>query len=64
VGKIKRGGFLFISWIGDHAPRHVHIIKNSRTIAKWDLDRNCLIEGKVSRQILKIIRQMIREGKL
>jgi hypothetical protein len=25
VGKIRRGGYVFLSWKGDHPPRHVHV---------------------------------------
>jgi hypothetical protein len=28
VGKIRRGGYLFIWWKGDHRPRHVHVHNN------------------------------------
>jgi len=28
VGKIRRGGFVFLSWAGDHAPRHVHVYRD------------------------------------
>lgn len=48
MGKIRRGGFLFISWIGDHAPKHVHVIKNSKTVAKWNLEK--IVSWKEERQ--------------
>jgi hypothetical protein len=25
MGRIRRGGYVFISWIGDHPPRHVQV---------------------------------------
>ena len=25
MGKIRRGGYLFVWWAGDHPPRHVHV---------------------------------------
>ncbi|MFA7234702.1 MAG: hypothetical protein WC076_11390 [Terrimicrobiaceae bacterium] len=27
MGKIRRGGYVFEWWIGDHEPRHVHVSK-------------------------------------
>jgi len=64
MGKIRRGNYLFITWIGDHAPRHVHVFKDSRLVVKWDLDHHQTIEGKMTRKIEKIIKNLISEGKL
>jgi len=25
MGKVRRGGYIFEWWIGDHLPRHVHV---------------------------------------
>ncbi len=25
MGKVRRGGYIFEWWIGDHPPRHLHI---------------------------------------
>lgn len=25
VSRVRRGGFVFVTWVGDHAPRHVHV---------------------------------------
>ena len=27
MGKIRRGGYVFISWKSDHPPRHVHVYR-------------------------------------
>jgi hypothetical protein len=37
MGKIRRGGYVFISWKSDHPPRHVHVYREGRLIVKWDL---------------------------
>jgi hypothetical protein len=37
MGKIRRGGDVFISWKSDHPPRHVHVYREGRLIVKWDL---------------------------
>ena len=25
MGKVRRGGYVFEWWIGDHPPRHIHV---------------------------------------
>jgi len=39
VSKIRRGGYVFVTWVGDHPPRHVHVYRDGELVAKWDLDR-------------------------
>jgi hypothetical protein len=29
MGKIRRGGYVFEWWIGDHEPKHIHISDSS-----------------------------------
>jgi hypothetical protein len=60
----KRGGFLFMTWVGDHPPRHVHLYRDGYLIVKWELDRWRPIEGKASRHILRILRALVAEGLL
>jgi len=38
VAKIRRGNFVLLSWVGDHAPRHVHVYRDGRQVVKWDLE--------------------------
>lgn len=64
MSKIKRGGFFFITWIGDHAPRHVHVYRDGKLVVKWDLDHDTAMEGKATRTILKHIAELRKEGKL
>ena len=65
MGRIRRGGYIFDFWIGDHPPRHVHVLKDGRLIAKVELDEKLtLMEGKINRRIRKIIRELKREGEL
>jgi hypothetical protein len=64
MSKVRRGGYVFFSWIGDHAPRHVHVYRDGRLLLKWDLDHNRPMAGKPSRRILELIRELESEGKL
>ena len=64
MGKIKRGGYEFITWKGDHDPYHVHILKDGKEILKWNLEEQVLMKGKISKKIRRIIRKLMNEKKL
>ncbi len=64
MGKIRRGGYVFVTWIGDHAPRHVHVYKDSKLVVKWDLENECDMIGRASKRIKKLLKDLIREKKL
>jgi hypothetical protein len=39
MGRARRGGYIFIWWIGDHPPRHVHVFDNDgKIITRVNLD--------------------------
>jgi hypothetical protein len=38
VPKIRRGNHVFLGWVGDHSPRHVHVYRDGKLVVKWDLD--------------------------
>jgi hypothetical protein len=62
--KIRRGGYVFLSWVGDHAPRHVHVYRDGWFVLKWDLDNRRLMAGAPSRRVLALIHQLEGEGLL
>jgi hypothetical protein len=64
VGKVRRGGYIFLWWRGDHAPRHVHVYRHGRFVVKWDMDSDRPMVGAASRKILRLIRDLRREGRL
>jgi hypothetical protein len=64
VGKIRRGNYFFITWIGDHDPRHVHVYKDGKLVLKWNLDTNLPMKGQPTARILAIIAELQREGVL
>jgi uncharacterized protein DUF4160 len=64
VGKYRRGGYVFITWIGDHPPRHVHVYRDGRLVVKWDLDNRKAMKGKATSRILQLIAQLESEGVL
>lgn len=64
MGKVRRGGFLFITWKGDHSPRHVHIYRDGRLIVVWDLDNWKPMKGVAPRRVLDLIETLESEGAL
>ena len=64
MSRIKRGGYIFVTFIGDHAPRHVHVYRDSRLVVKWDLDNGQAMEGEANRAVLKAIDALVEEGQL
>jgi len=64
MGTIKRAGFQFVTWVGDHPPRHVHIYRNGRLVAKYDLENRQVVKGKASAKLSKCIKELSNEGLL
>ncbi len=64
MSKIRRGNHIFLGWIGDHSPRHVHVYRDRRLVVKWDLENGVAMEGAPTRRILKRIRELQDEGLL
>ncbi len=63
MGKIRRGNYIFVTWVGDHG-HHVHVYKDKKQILKWDLDLNMAIKGKPTKKLLKLIDELKKEGQL
>jgi hypothetical protein len=64
MAKIRRGGYMFLSWVGDHTPRHVHVYRDGWFVLKWDLENGRLMVGAPSRRVLELIRPLESEGLL
>lgn len=62
--KIRRGGFIFLAWVGDHGPRHVHVYRNGTLVVKWDLDNWQPMKGQANARIEKLLRELVKEGRL
>lgn len=62
--KIRRGNFVFVTWVGDHGPRHVHVFRDGRLVLKWDLANNNAIDGTATRRLRKAIAKLVAEGLL
>lgn len=55
---------VFITWKGDHPPRHVHVYRDGKLIVKWDLDNQKPMKGAATRRILALIAELEAEGLL
>jgi hypothetical protein len=62
--KIRRNNYVFLTWIGDHSPRHVHVYKSSKLVVKWDLENWLPMKGKANRRLTQLIEELNREGVL
>jgi len=64
LGKVRRGGFLFITWKGDHSPRHVHVYRDGRLVVIWDLENWKPMKGVAPRRVIDLIATLKSEGAL
>lgn len=55
---------MFLTWKGDHSPRHVHVYKDSKLVVKWNLDDWAAMKGRASAKVIALIRQLDQEGRL
>lgn len=47
--KLRRGNYIFVTWKGDHSPYHVHVYRDGRLVAKWDIENWQPMKGEASR---------------
>jgi hypothetical protein len=64
MGRVRRGGFVFVWWVGDHAPRHVHVYREGKLVVKWDLDNWKAMRGEASPALQHLIAELVAEGVL
>jgi hypothetical protein len=64
VSKIRRGNYLFLTWSGDHFPRHVHVYKDRKFLVKWNLEDWVAMEGEATRRVIRLLAELEEEGVL
>lgn len=64
MGKIRRAGFIFVTWKGDHPPRHVHVYRDGVLIVKWDLEHQQPMKGEADARLRRLILELWQEGRL
>lgn len=64
MAKVRRGGYTFLMWKGDHDPKHVHVFKDGKQVLKWNLENSVVISGTTNKKLRKLIKLLVTEGKL
>ena len=62
--KVRRCGYVFLMWRGDHPPRHVYVLRDGRLVLKWNLESHLPMEGLATGKLLTLIRRLEDEGVL
>ena len=62
--KVRRGGYVFRSWQDDHDPPHVHVYRDGKLVVKWNLERWEPMKGAASARVVRLIRELVNEGRL
>ena len=63
MGKVRRGGYAFLSWKDDHG-HHVHVYRDGRFVVKWDVDNWKPVAGRAPRRVRELLRELNEEGRL
>ncbi|MGD0488359.1 MAG: hypothetical protein ABSB94_14310 [Syntrophorhabdales bacterium] len=63
MGKIARGGFIFITWKGDHG-RHVHVFQDGEFVVKWDVENWKAMKGRATGRVMRLLKELLSEGHL
>lgn len=61
---MRRGGYLIEWWIGDHYPKHVHIYRNRKLVAKVVIPSLLVLTGELNRRLKRILEELIQEDKI
>jgi len=64
VGKVRRENYVFLTWKGDHSPRHVHVYRDGKLVLKWNLDAGVPMKGKATARLVGLILELEKEGSL
>jgi len=64
VPKNRRGGFVFLGWVGDHSPKHVHVYRDGTLLVKCDPDNWQPMKGQASARIERLLKELVEEGRL
>jgi len=64
MGRTKRGGYIIEWWMGDHYPKHVHIYKNGKEIAKIQIPEFLVLKGKMTNKLKKVLQELVKKGEI
>ena len=65
MGKKKRGGYIFIYYIADHCPKHVHVYNKNGLVCKWDIEnwKPMKKEQSIPSSLKKYLKELFGENK-
>lgn len=55
---------MFLTWIGDHSPRHVHVYRDGKLVLKWNLDAGVPTKGRATAKLVRLIYLLRKDGLL
>ena len=61
MAKRRCGGYVFVRWVGDHGPRHVHVYRDGTLIVKWDAENWRPMKGKANHAVRRLLERLRRE---
>ena len=66
MGRIRRGGFFIVWWIGDHSPRNVHVYDSAeRFLGRGEIPSGePMDDWKPTKKVLQILAELTEEGRL
>jgi len=64
MGRVRRSGYLIEWWMGDHYPKHVHVYRDGKLVAKVEVPSMLVLTGKMSRKLRKILTELVREKRI
>jgi hypothetical protein len=66
MGRVRRGGYIFEWFIGDHGPRHVHVYDaNGKKLGRLALDSMRGLENwQPSRKLIAVVHELQKENRL
>jgi hypothetical protein len=59
MARKRYGGFIFVTYKGDHPPFHVHIEHGGREIGRWDIENQKPMDNL---QVSQKLRNALKQG--
>jgi hypothetical protein len=50
--------------MGDHMPKHVHVYKDGKEVAKVQVPQLLVLKGRLNRKLRRILVDLIQQGEL
>lgn len=66
MGRIRRGGYVFEWFIGDHEPRHVHVYDSKgRFLGRFDMEAMGGVgDWRPTKKLVGLVVELRQEGRL